>query len=63
MHRQNIIAAGLLLVIGIAVVATGYANGVGPFAFFKTGSVFQFRLALSREGAGGQEQCDRREWD
>jgi thiol-disulfide isomerase/thioredoxin len=37
MHRQNIIAAGLLLVIGIAVVATGYANGVGPLGTLSAG--------------------------
>jgi thiol-disulfide isomerase/thioredoxin len=37
MHRQNIIAAGLLLVIGIAVVATGYANGLGPLGTLSAG--------------------------
>ena len=37
MHRQNIIAAGLLLTIGIAVVATGYANGVGPLGTISAG--------------------------
>ena len=37
MHRQNIIAAGLLLVIGVAVVATGYANGVGPLGTLSAG--------------------------
>ncbi len=37
MHRQNIIAAGMLLVIGIAVVATGYANGLGPVGTLSAG--------------------------
>ena len=37
MHRQNIIAAGLLVLIGIAVVATGYANGVGPLGTLSAG--------------------------
>ena len=37
MHRQNIIAVGLLLVIGIAVVATGYANGLGPLGTLSAG--------------------------
>jgi thiol-disulfide isomerase/thioredoxin len=37
MHRQNIIAAGLLLVLGIAVVATGYANGLGPLGTLSAG--------------------------
>lgn len=37
MHRQNIIAAGMLLVIGIAVVATGYANGLGPLGTLSAG--------------------------
>ncbi len=37
MHRQNIIAAGMLLVIGIAVVATGYANGLGPMGTLSAG--------------------------
>ena len=37
MHRQNIIAAGLLLTIGIAVVATGYASGLGPLGTLSAG--------------------------
>src|SRR5882672_4018541 len=30
MHRQHIIAAVLLVLIGVALVATGYAKGWGP---------------------------------
>src|SRR5215510_5722304 len=37
MHRQNIIAAVLLMVIGVAVVATGYAKGWGPLGVINVG--------------------------
>src|ERR1041385_5563259 len=37
MHRQNIIAAILLIVIGVAVVATGYAKGWGPLGAVNVG--------------------------
>jgi thiol-disulfide isomerase/thioredoxin len=37
MHRQNIIAAALLLVIGVAVVGTGYAKGWGPLGVLNMG--------------------------
>ena len=37
MHRQNIIAAVLLIVIGVAVVATGYAKGWGPLGVLNVG--------------------------
>lgn len=37
MHRQNIIAAVLLIVIGVAVVATGYAKGWGPLGVVNVG--------------------------
>ena len=37
MHRQNIIAAVLLIVIGVAVVATGYAKSWGPLGVLNVG--------------------------
>jgi peptide-methionine (R)-S-oxide reductase len=37
MHRQNIIAAVMLIVIGVAVVATGYAKGWGPLGVINVG--------------------------
>src|ERR1041385_425900 len=37
MHRQNIIAAVMLIVIGVAVVATGYAKGWGPLGVLNAG--------------------------
>jgi len=37
MHRQNTIALGLMVLIGIAVVATGYANGLGPLGTLHAG--------------------------
>lgn len=37
MHRQNIIAVVLLIVIGVAVVATGYAKGWGPLGVLNVG--------------------------
>ncbi|HET6974948.1 MAG TPA: redoxin domain-containing protein [Pyrinomonadaceae bacterium] len=37
MHRQNIIALGLMVLLGIAVVATGYANGLGPLGTLNAG--------------------------
>jgi len=30
MHRHNIVFAVMLIVVGVAVVATGYAKGWGP---------------------------------
>jgi peptide-methionine (R)-S-oxide reductase len=44
MHRQNIIAAVMLIVIGVAVVATGYAKGWGPLGVLNVG--------MSRLGGG-----------
>jgi peptide-methionine (R)-S-oxide reductase len=37
MHRQNVIALGLMVLLGIAVVATGYANGLGPLGTLHAG--------------------------
>jgi len=37
MHRQNIIAAVLLIVLGVAVVATGYTKGWGPLGVLHVG--------------------------
>jgi len=37
MHRQNIIAAVLLIVLGVVVVATGYAKGWGPLGVLNVG--------------------------
>jgi len=37
MHRQNTIALGLIVLLGIAVVATGYANGLGPLGTLHAG--------------------------
>ncbi len=37
MHRQNIIAGVLLIVIGVALVATGYAKGWGPLGVLNIG--------------------------
>jgi thiol-disulfide isomerase/thioredoxin len=37
MHRQNIIAAAMLIVIGVAVVATGYTKGWGPLGVLNKG--------------------------
>ena len=37
MRRQNIIAAMMLIVLGVAVVATGYAKGWGPLGVFNVG--------------------------
>ena len=37
MHRQNIIAAALLIFAGVAVVATGYAKGWGPLGVLNAG--------------------------
>src|ERR1043165_3684409 len=44
MHPQNIIAAVMLIVIGVAVVATGYAKGWGPLGVLNVG--------MSRLGGG-----------
>src|SRR5215471_8329314 len=37
MHRQNIITAVLLIVLGVVVVATGYAKGWGPLGVLNVG--------------------------
>ena len=37
MHRQNLIAAALIIVVGVAVVATGYAKGWGPLGVLNVG--------------------------
>ena len=37
MHRQNIIAAVMLIVVGAVVVATGYAKGWGPLGVLNVG--------------------------
>ena len=47
MHRQNIIAAVLLIVIGVAVVTTGYAKGWGALGVLNVGIS---RLADGRVG-------------
>src|SRR5689334_17864281 len=36
MHRQNVIAAGLLIAVTAFVVTAGYANGGGPLGLFNT---------------------------
>src|SRR5215471_8054369 len=46
MHRQNIIAAVMLIVIGVAVVATGYAKGWGPLGVLNS--------SVSRLASGGK---------
>ena len=45
MHRQNIMAGVMLIVIGVAVVATGYAKGWGALGVLNVG--------ISRLGSGG----------
>lgn len=47
MHRQNIITAGLLIGLGAAIVATGYAKGWGPLGALNEG--------VSRLTGGGSE--------
>src|ERR1043165_989096 len=47
MHRQNVIAAVLLVVIGVTVVVTGYAKGWGPLGVLSVGVS---RLANGRVG-------------
>ena len=37
MHRQNLIAGVMLIVVGVAVVATGYANGWGALGVLNAG--------------------------
>ena len=37
MHRQNIIAAGLLVLIAALVVTAGYRKGLGPFGVINAG--------------------------
>ena len=37
MHRQNIFAAALLIAVGVAVVASGYAKGWGPLGVLNVG--------------------------
>src|SRR5262244_1942127 len=46
MHRQNVIAALLLIVLGVAMVATGYAKGWGPLGVLNVG--------VSRLTSGGR---------
>ena len=46
MHRQNLIAAVLLIVVGVGIVATGYAKGWGPFGALQIG--------IARATGGGQ---------
>ena len=46
MHRQNVIAVVLLIVIGVAVVASGYAKGWGPLGVLN--------LGVSRLASGGK---------
>ena len=48
MHRQSIITAVLLVVVGVAIVATGYAKGWGPLGALNIG--------VSRLTRGGDEQ-------
>ena len=48
MHRQSIITAVLLVVVGVAIVATGYAKGWGPLGALNIG--------VSRLTGGGDEQ-------
>src|SRR5215813_4314542 len=48
MHRQNIIAAVLLMVMGVAVVITGYAKGWGPLGVLNVG--------VSRLTSGGKSR-------
>ncbi|MFS8085969.1 MAG: peptide-methionine (R)-S-oxide reductase MsrB, partial [Acidobacteriota bacterium] len=37
MHRQNVIAGGLLIAVSIVVVSAGYAKGWGPLGVFNVG--------------------------
>lgn len=46
MHRQNLIFAALLIIVAIAIVATGYATGSSPFGVLSRG--------ISRLTAGEQ---------
>jgi thiol-disulfide isomerase/thioredoxin len=46
MHRQKVIFVSLLLILGIAIVAFGYATGQGPLAVVSMG--------ISRLTSGGQ---------
>jgi len=48
MHRQNIIAAGLLLFVFGLVVTAGYANGYGPLGLISAGV-----MRLTGAGNGG----------
>src|SRR6266542_6886191 len=47
MHRQSIIAAVLLTVLGVGIVATGYAKGWGPLGALS--------LGVSRITGGGSD--------
>lgn len=47
MHRQNIIAALLLIVLGVGIVAAGYAKGCGPLGVLS--------LGVSRISGGGRD--------
>ena len=55
MHRQNTIALGLMVLIGIAVVATGYANGLGPLGTLHAGIS---RLTTGDENMGTTNNLD-----
>jgi thiol-disulfide isomerase/thioredoxin len=46
MNRQNIIFVSLLAVIAIAILVTGYVNGIGPLSVLSQG--------ISRVTSGGQ---------
>src|SRR5262245_51781634 len=46
MHRQSIIFGSLLLIVLIAIIATGYATGQGPLSVLNSG--------ISRLTSGGQ---------
>jgi peptide-methionine (R)-S-oxide reductase len=48
MHRQTIITGVLLILVGIAIVGTGYAKGWGPLGALNAG--------VSRLTGGGEEQ-------
>ena len=52
MHRQNTIFVSLLVVVSIAIVTTGYVNGLGPLGALSTG--------ISRLTSGDQMIPSRR---
>lgn len=45
MHRQNLIAASLMVIVGVGIVATGYAKGWGPLG--------ALRIGIARATGGG----------